>query len=190
MAAYYAVLASLPLLSWGERPPFDYAYFDDWVANSLEPGLRHFLTGLAAKPAGDPPESTWSAPALLGKWRSFNSALNQGLAHERAARLGWHGFEPLGADHVALQHHIHQALDQANPLETEKALENLRWRWLESAEAGHYFAIENLICWYLKLGILLRLDHFGQITGHRAFQLYHERIAATIPSFHHKEAAP
>jgi hypothetical protein len=45
-----------------------------------------------------------------------------------------------------------------NILEAEKSLDLERWRFLDEVSAGHYFDIDSLIVYALKLKILIRWD--------------------------------
>ncbi len=47
-------------------------------------------------------------------------------------------------------------MDNPNLLVKEKYLDDLRWRWLDEHTFFHYFTVEKLLAYYIKLGILSR----------------------------------
>ena len=57
----------------------------------------------------------------------------------------------------------------ANPLQAEINLLLLRWKFIENLESGHYFDLRFLICYYLKLQIVERLQKFNKEQGINKF---------------------
>ncbi|OQX85433.1 MAG: hypothetical protein B6D55_07450 [Candidatus Omnitrophica bacterium 4484_70.2] len=57
------------------------------------------------------------------------------------------------------------------PLEIEKYLLQLRWRFIEEKEVGHYFDLSFLILYFLKIQILERLFTFNKEKGKVKFNL-------------------
>ena len=55
------------------------------------------------------------------------------------------------------------ALD--SPLAADEELDRLRWRFLEELAFGHYFDLETLVIYRLKLRILERRARFDPATG-------------------------
>ena len=187
MNSWYAVIASLPYLKWGDRPPMDATQFDQWVANSLEPRLLHELQ--AALGTDSSQNSSPTIPGIFKTWQRFNRQLRLALASERQKRLAWPVNPDWETSDPGLQNQARLALDQANPLECERAIELARWNFLEMAGQGHYFDISALVCWWLKLAILWRLDKFREPAGQGAFARHHNQIAISIAEFYQKAGA-
>ncbi|MFH1772596.1 MAG: DUF2764 family protein [Candidatus Omnitrophota bacterium] len=62
-----------------------------------------------------------------------------------------------------------QELISGNPLEVEKNLLGFRWRFLGDLEPGHYFDLDFLTVYFLKLQILERLFSFDKEKGIKVF---------------------
>jgi len=63
---------------------------------------------------------------------------------------------------------------EGDPLTVEKNLLLWRWQFLDSLEFGHYFDLEFLIMYYLRLQILKRLFTFNKKIGREKYQQYLE----------------
>ncbi len=72
-------------------------------------------------------------------------------------------------------------MDNPNLLVKEKYLDNLRWRWLDEHTFFHYFTVEKLLAYYVKLGILSRwhkLDsRWGRKCLHKMLKDFSQDIA-------------
>lgn len=72
-------------------------------------------------------------------------------------------------------------MDNPNLLIKEKYLDDLRWRWLDEHTFFHYFTIEKLLAYYVKLGILSRwhkLDsRWGREHLHKMLKGFSQNIA-------------
>ena len=72
-------------------------------------------------------------------------------------------------------------MDDPNLLVKEKYLDNLRWQWLDEHTFFHYFTIEKLLAYYVKLGILSRwhkLDsRWGRERLHKMLKDFSQDIA-------------
>jgi len=190
MNSLYAVMASLPYLKWGDRPPMDFPQFEQWVSNSLSQrileGLHALRESASSQAAGLP------GSGMFAIWRHFDWQFRTALAWERRKRLGWEDSPELATPAIDqpnadLQYQARLALDHADPLECERAIELVRWSFLDNAAAGHYFDIEALVCWWLKLGILWRLDSFRDLEGEATFHRFHVAISDSIKEYFRKE---
>ncbi len=59
-------------------------------------------------------------------------------------------------DEDILVENLVKMLDHTNLLVKEKQLDDLRWKWLDEHTFFHYFTIETLLAYYIKLGIISR----------------------------------
>lgn len=165
MPSYYTYLiSSLPMLHFGAKPPFSYERFLKMCRNfvpetdlkALEPltldplptGERVGVRGVVSQPT-------------LEKWQAFDTALRNELVKIRAVKkhkdpaiyLRQDGSAELSVTHIALA-----ATRNPSIVEAEKILDQDRWRFLDELSFGHYFDVDILIIYALKLLILERWD--------------------------------
>lgn len=101
---------------------------------------------------------------ILWKWKEFDLALRNELARGRAARkkINPDKFLRQGASFDINITHIAQAsLRQGSILEAEKYLDLVRWEFLDELAMGHYFDLDFLLVYALKLAILERWARIG-----------------------------
>lgn len=162
-------------------------FFDGKPPLSVESFLadcRRLLTGqdygLMARLLGeDDPESSaeergpiTASNAVWKAWVRFNRNFRNELAWHRASRLskdpqrymrGLRCVEPLLAEQ------IQQASKMSSPLETQKFLDKVIWRFLDEIERGHYYDIEFLCVYGLRLRILGRHQEYHSPKGRDVF---------------------
>lgn len=162
MPAFYVYLiSSLPLLQFGIKPPFSWERFlamcrdlipeRDWKVLELC-GRQTLLEERIDHPA-------------LKKWVDFEIGLRNELVKIRAVRkkiepakyLRRDGYSEIALYHLAIHSHRITSL-----IESEKFLDQERWRKLDDLSFGHYFDLEFLIIYCLKLRILWRWENFAQ----------------------------
>lgn len=61
-------------------------------------------------------------------------------------------------------------ISENNPLEIERKLLYLRWKFIEEIELGHYFDLEYVVSFYLKMQILERFFSFDKEKGKQKFE--------------------
>ena len=159
MPGYYTYLiSSLPLLRFGARTPFSFAKFLQICAELLSRPDLKILQGLCV--SGDYTEAAASS-AVFKKWQRFDTCLRNELATIRAERRhldparylrGEKCYDPFIA-RIAITAYRAAAL-----LEAEMLLDEQRWRALDTFNFGHYFDLECLVVYALKLLILERWD--------------------------------
>ncbi|MDD4940871.1 MAG: hypothetical protein PHE65_03120 [Candidatus Omnitrophica bacterium] len=158
---YPYLVASLPMLQFGARPPFAFDRFIEMcrdmvpaqdLAHIRQCGDDAYLEQDAAHPA-------------LAQWQAFETGLRNELAKIRAGRrkIDAHKYLRKSADadlelyHAALASHR-----MPSPLEAERFLDRQRWDMLDRVAAGHFFDSAALIVYALKLRILLRWDRIAR----------------------------
>lgn len=80
--------------------------------------------------------------------------------------------ELLSGDHVT-----REAVEHESPLIAEDILNWERWSYLEELEFAHYFDLEKLIIYYLKLQVLTRKKSFNKERGMEKFNDIIENIS-------------
>lgn len=162
MANFYEYLvASLPMLHFGMKWPFSFERFLE-IAQGLIPDEDFkVVEGLSLE---------WQQPAsqhpTLKRWLEFDTALRNEIAKIRALRRHTDAAKYLRGDisfsdpaliHLVLASHRNPSL-----IEAERILDEARWHLLEELACGHYFDLEFLITYALKLRILERWDRINK----------------------------
>ena len=149
MANFYPYLiSSLPMLHFGMKPPFQSERFMEYCARFI-------------------PETDLAVlkKAELREWRDFDTALRNELVKIRSGHLHKDASKYLSPDGYAEPHITHIALNAHRApsiLQGEIALDEERWRFLDGLSFGHYFDLEILLIYHLKLLILERWDRVTQ----------------------------
>ncbi|MBN1647418.1 MAG: DUF2764 family protein [Spirochaetales bacterium] len=63
----------------------------------------------------------------------------------------------------------------AHPAEAELILDKSRWEYLEELEQGHFFELDNLLAYYLKLQILERRFSMTEEKGRKEYEIIIDR---------------
>lgn len=158
MDAYYTYfIATLPTLLFGNKAPFS---FENFIALSARYLPEKDLDLLKVIPSLEVSFYEGRQQTLM-RWQDFDTRLRNELAKIRASRKH---IDPLTycrrythtdtylAHNVA---HIHRI---PSPLEAERLIDQERWRFLDELASVHYFDIDALIVYGLKLHILERWD--------------------------------
>lgn len=157
MASYYTYLiASLPMLHFGAKPALNLKDFSARCAELIADKDYQFIRRAVST---DGFALTGSLPEALLRWKNFDLGLRNELAKVRSLRRKIDAAKFLRSATVfdmRLAHIAQAALRQTNILEAEKYLDFARWQELEEIASGHYFDLEFLLVYALKLSILER----------------------------------
>ncbi|MDD2702483.1 MAG: DUF2764 family protein [Candidatus Omnitrophica bacterium] len=157
MSNYYYLIASLPMLHFGAKPPFLFEQFLRQCSD-LIPAKDYAVLTLCG---GDILLEEKQDFPLLKEWLRFETALRNELVKIRAVRrkveaaryLRRDGYSETALYHIAMNSHRIAAL-----IDSEKFLDQERWKKLDELSMGHYFDMEALVVYALKLNIILRWD--------------------------------
>jgi hypothetical protein len=161
MDKYYYLIASLPLLKFMEPPSITREVFlaqvEKWLSVEdfillNEADINNFLHH---------PKDT----LLLRRWKDFEYSTRAQLAFYRRAKR------------QNAEYRIRKDLgsiiqESSNPFQTEIKLSRLKWDFLEEQEIEHFFDLDFLIIYYLKLQILERLFSFDKQKGKEKFEVF------------------
>ena len=171
---YFA--ASLPFLDWNEEVPLSVAQFQEDCRRLLS--ARDFQE---VQRALKEDFSDLQTPFL-----KYYSALEHGLRSEwtrrRAKALGREPDGMLRGEHVVAVD-ILAALDKAgqapDPFSAQHVLD--QWRWDKIAEGlqGHYFDLEFIVGYALRLNLLCRYQDFASELGPQRWQEYQDTVLAS-----------
>lgn len=158
MPNYYIYLIStLPTLHFGTKMPFPFEKFIAYSQRFIPESDIEILKKISI--AGE--YATKTLHPTLQKWQDFDTALRNELVKVRAGKLHLETSKFLRGDGFADTHISHIALNASrNPsiLEAEKILDEARWRALEELSFSHYFDLDFLILYGLKLMLLERWE--------------------------------
>ncbi|TVR31881.1 MAG: DUF2764 family protein [Spirochaetaceae bacterium] len=172
MSQYYYAVAALPML-----------FLDSDVFPAQQEFLEHCAAWLsdadfqALSQASLHPSFTHSGrSSVLGRWYAVEKALRNELVRARAPKLHIDEQKYLSDDEPPtwisssdIEAKASEAINQANPLRAEQLLDEYRWHILDELEVGHYFDVDKLIVYYLKLQMLLRKTAMEPESGKSLF---------------------
>jgi len=155
---YTYLIASLPVLNFGMKPPFSFERF-------LE-NCRHLISEedfllLSNLPMTIDEYSKSVSHPVIERWLAFDTTLRNELvkirAHSKkidaAKYLRGETYSDMAITHAAMSSHR-----SASILEAEKILDEARWQALDDLGFGHYFDMDSLILYAYKLKILERWE--------------------------------
>ncbi|MBL7072888.1 MAG: DUF2764 family protein [Candidatus Omnitrophica bacterium] len=157
MNSYYYLVASLPHLEFKDAPPIKKEVFKEECRKWLSP--RDLETLRSAKISASGKDALDTKVVL--DWKTFDSELRRLLSEERA------GNKITGSDSISSA--LEAALSEGTPLQKEIKYEKVRWDFLDAASKQHFFDINWLSVYFLKLQILDRLAAFDKDKGEKVF---------------------
>jgi len=162
MAELYYLVSSLPDLSWEAEPAFGSERFlalcNDWLSE----GEKNTLTTLSLQPPAPCDHSDYFAAApqlktvsasVASAWYRWETALRNRLVKQRAAA----GQDPARMLHgeselvTEIENGVTEAWNQTDPMERERVLDRMRWRFLDELENHNTFNFGYLCIYRLKL---------------------------------------
>ncbi|MFH1664691.1 MAG: DUF2764 family protein [Candidatus Omnitrophota bacterium] len=157
MTKYYYLVSSLPHLSFPGEPPISVETFISECGKWCSPADMGAILSSGRDNYGEDPQGG----QLLRACSSFERELRGSLAEFRKQRRA--------SGKTGAPERLKTALEQDNPLLMEKALEKMRWDFLEDKRGLYFFDGNWLILYYLKLQILDRLSRFDKDKGENYF---------------------
>lgn len=154
---YVYLVASLPTLQFGARPPFSFAHFLEICQDKIPAADLEVLRSASI----DGEYADQGSHKTLKKWQAFDTDLRNELARIRAERKKIDPLKYQRKSEFIEPYFTRVAFSAArNPsvLEAEKALDEERWRALEDLSVGHYFDLDFLVVYAQKLLILERWE--------------------------------
>lgn len=162
MPSYYIYLiSSLPMLHFTANPAISLENFLERCAELIPERDFKFIQQVIST---DAYALDLSGNSILLKWKEFDLALRNELARARSARkkISADKFLRQGASFdINITHIAQTSLRQNSILEAERYLDVERWAVLDELASGHYFDLDFLIVYALKLVILERWVKIG-----------------------------
>jgi hypothetical protein len=166
MADFYPYLiASLPMLRFGMKPPFPFERFLE-TCREFIPEKDYRLLCTLPRPEAYSKED--KRHPLIRRWVEFDVALRNELVRIRAARRHLEPetyLRPGGYSGPSLASGVMAASANASIPDAEKSLDEMRWGALEELATGHYFDLAFLVTYAYKLLILQRWEDISGADG-------------------------
>ena len=176
MSQYYYAVASLPTLKPGEKPPISQERFLEIVRTNLS---LHDLAVFEKAQLGNP---SVTENDFLQSWFTWEKELKKELARFRLQRGGFENPTELPQTEGIYQMSdtVKNLLSRENPLEAEYQIDSLRWGFLENQLLGHYFDLETILAFSLKLQILQRQELFEKTLGQGNYHKTYQNIVQNL----------
>ena len=107
------------------------------------------------------------------QWLDFEKDFRNELVAFRAQKLNKDPLEYVRGDVTKdpfLEDIVLQAAKESNLCEAEDILDRTRWQFLDDISVGHYFDIDFIIIYALKLKILNRKNSFDPVIGEKVIE--------------------
>ncbi|MFW5801624.1 MAG: DUF2764 family protein [Spirochaeta sp.] len=181
MKQYYNVGASLPFLD----PDQEFFPSTDEFIETCRPWLteEHLLLLENITHVHQETPAAEFAADVLPDFASFERRIRAALAVHRSQRLEREhasGEVPDTAYDSESEKAVAEALAQPNPLAMEETLDTARWHKLDELQVGHYFDIQFLTVYALKLLLLERKSRFTQQRGIENFTVSYRAVWTDI----------
>jgi len=183
VSQYYYLLATLPYLSFEQSQALDVEAFLAVCKEQLS--ASDYETLVSSAPGAGNSQSLVASVKLA---RSYEQGLRNALVKLRAAKLGWDTTSLRTTEDANDFTDLHpvmevarSALNADNPYEAEEILDRFRFRLLEGMEVGHYFDIDRVVLYYLKLLVVKRRLDFVVARGQEAYRTQYEAVSASFP---------
>ena len=150
MSAYYFFISSLPHVSLDAPPPMSPDEFLAACDSNLPAPVATQL-----RDVGTAPRAGACCPTEA-KWNDYENCLRNEVARRRADTLERDANEfvkPEQGSYGGLDTQVQDALGR-DPLETEVALDRMRWRFLDDCTVGREFALDTIFVYLVKLLLL------------------------------------
>lgn len=169
---YYYLLASLPSLQAFAEPPIAREAFLQQAEAELTAKDRRELEALRLG---------GGSSAFAQRLRDFERRLTLVVARLRAERRGFDVSElPAdgGVPDLELEARVLDAFAGEDPMDRQRRLDRILWRWLEAEAAVDPFGSVALFAYALRLEMQHRWDGRSSMRGHAALHEQREKLLA------------
>jgi len=176
MAGYYYLISSLPALMADGEPVINLTEFMDQCGEWLSDGEMKELSSLGLVPVNAAEAARLSSASLA--WNDWETCLRNAIARHRGA-----AGQDLEASlryeldcYGEIESGVQEAWSQSDPLERERVLYRLRWRFLDDLEGGHNFDFALIVVYKLKLMLREKWVELNTAAGKNNFTATLEQI--------------
>ena len=173
MASYYYLVATLPMLRYEGVSPFDTASFlEQCNSHVSDRDYQTIKDALSGRPSSHP---------FLKKWQQYTSMVKKELNDQRSKKLGLSAkYRNDGEKEFRISEAVRQALSNDNALDAELSLLALTWNYIDEIVALHYFDVEALLAYAVKLQLLQRKGLFTKEEGNAEFKRLFSNLQSEI----------
>lgn len=178
MGNYYYTVSSLPYLDFDTEPVITMNEFIGICLSTLAEPDYNTVKSVSLSLADGMNRSV----TVIERWISWESSLRNELVKLRSASLGVESGSYIReadinteAPGVAVN-----AFKLESALAAEELINKTRWGFLDELEVSHYFDLEKIIIYSLRLQILERKKMFTVENGDRNFQIIYENIKEAV----------
>jgi hypothetical protein len=152
LSQYYYTIASLPFLDFDSDPPVTQEEFLEACRKECSKKDFSLLKDISLVP----PDSPCGWNPLVHGFYAWERSLRNELVLLRAKKMGIDpdAYIREGKEELEAVQAARSAFQNESPLGVEKVLNRARWMYLDYLETGHFFDLEKLIVYKLKLEIL------------------------------------
>jgi len=157
-SSYYFLCASLPMLAFGSKPPMSNEDFVRQSTGNVTVGDSEILLSARLLP-GKKVKKNYPA---LKVWVGFETMLRNEMVNFRSKKLGKDPLDYFRGEYVPapnLTRIVLEASGEETPLEVERRIDTARWEKLEEIQQQHFFDLQFLVVYFLKLQILNKWDN-------------------------------
>jgi len=177
--SYHYLISSLPGITPGDKPALS---MDEFLSNCRAQLSQQDCAALDSLLDIDSPAANHS---FVKKRLARETQLRNATARQRAARRSKDAVDfirPHSGFDVAIENRVEEAFNISNPLEREKAIDRIRWGFLDELAGTEPFSINVILAYALKLQIAERWAAMNP-------QLGQEKIVKAIERTEEKESA-
>ena len=147
--SYYYLISSLPAIIFGEKPYYSSEEFmklcGTWIGKSDIEELSKLTLSL---------EDISVDNSFVRDWYKYEEILRNSSVKNRAAKLNKDPLpylKPEDKIYTDIERGVQDSFSAVNPLEKEMALDRLRWGIIDFLETWHFFDLEKLCAYKLRL---------------------------------------
>ena len=172
--SYEYFASSLPLLKFGEKPPFPLETLLTMAEGVLEEKDFAALKAIAGGGESDHP--------FVVAWRDCETEIKNAVAKKRAARFGAGGRDsgrstgeavvqarPHGGWHSSVESGVAAAFQQPDPLARHMSLLRLKWDLAQELAGLEPFGAAAVLAWAVRLGIAAHIASIDAAGGLEKF---------------------
>ena len=178
MGNYYYTVSSLPYLDFDAEPVITMHEFIDICHSTLTKNDFETIESVSLSEL----EGMESSVPIVDRWISWESSLRNELVKLRGVSLGIESDRYLKDAEINTEAPgiARSAFKMESPLAAEEAINKARWDFLNEIDVGHYFDLEKIIVYSLRLKILERKKMFTIENGDKNFQIIYENIKEAV----------
>jgi len=166
---YYYFSASLPTISFDTRNAMPVEDFLKSCEEMLSPRDNLLVHSVLAK------DKLVANNLVCQQWDHFEEGLRNELAFSRAKSFGKDPAKHVRSERVGdveWEDLTARLMKEEDPLVAQKMLDTKRWQVLDDLELGHYFDLEKILIYGLKLQICERYQQILSDKGKENLEAY------------------